>query len=133
MGCLAKLLYALLSATSITDASSTTSSTAPPRGCSRHARENKFMAFQTQTRHQVDSLALDSFHRAPALRPAPCTRKRVLDIQNPIASQRYVTAIVTNGLACSRTVGRPRVAPRLQRFVFGFLVIHRFYQLPTSA
>ncbi|KAJ1632119.1 hypothetical protein T492DRAFT_991406, partial [Pavlovales sp. CCMP2436] len=60
MGCLAKLLYALLSATSITDASSTTSSTAPPHGCSRHARANKFMAFQTQTRHQVvDSLALD--------------------------------------------------------------------------
>ncbi|KAJ1622783.1 hypothetical protein T492DRAFT_1059953, partial [Pavlovales sp. CCMP2436] len=59
MGCLAKLLYALLSATSITDASSTTSSTAPPRGCSRHARANKFMAFQIQTRHQVDLLALD--------------------------------------------------------------------------
>ncbi|KAJ1639739.1 hypothetical protein T492DRAFT_899006 [Pavlovales sp. CCMP2436] len=39
-----------------------------------------------------------SFHRAPALRPAPCTRKR-----------------------------------RLQRFVFGFLIIHHFYQLPTSA
>ncbi|KAJ1629567.1 hypothetical protein T492DRAFT_1009973, partial [Pavlovales sp. CCMP2436] len=59
MGCLAKLLYALLSATSITDASSTTSSTAPPRGCSRHVRANKFTAFKTQTRHQGDSLALD--------------------------------------------------------------------------
>ncbi|KAJ1617357.1 hypothetical protein T492DRAFT_1100388, partial [Pavlovales sp. CCMP2436] len=59
MGCLAKLLYALLSATSITDASSTTSSTAPLRGCSHHARANKFMALQTQTRHQVDPLALD--------------------------------------------------------------------------
>ncbi|KAJ1628098.1 hypothetical protein T492DRAFT_908730 [Pavlovales sp. CCMP2436] len=39
-----------------------------------------------------------SFHRAPALRPEPCTRTR-----------------------------------RLQRFVFGFLIIHHFYQLPTSA
>ncbi|KAJ1626476.1 hypothetical protein T492DRAFT_1032388, partial [Pavlovales sp. CCMP2436] len=76
MGCLAKLLYALLSATSITDASFTTSSTAPPRGCSRHARANKFTAFQTQTRHQVDSSPLrspmDSLARAlsggPALR-----------------------------------------------------------------
>ncbi|KAJ1640633.1 hypothetical protein T492DRAFT_854576 [Pavlovales sp. CCMP2436] len=54
---------------------------------------------------------LGSFHRAPALRPAPCTRKRVLGIQHPIASQRY----------------------RLQRFVCGFLIIHHFYQLPTSA
>ncbi|KAJ1636973.1 hypothetical protein T492DRAFT_955472 [Pavlovales sp. CCMP2436] len=122
MGCLAKLLYALLSATSITDASSTTSSTAPPRGCSRHARANSF-----------GSLFNQSFHRAPALRPAPCTRTRVLDIQNPIASKRYVTAGITNGLACSRTVERPRVAQRLQRFVFGFLLIHHFYQLPTSA
>ncbi|KAJ1631108.1 hypothetical protein T492DRAFT_998106, partial [Pavlovales sp. CCMP2436] len=44
-----------------------TSSTAPPRDCSRHARANKFMAFQTQTRHQVDSLALDvSAHSAPS-------------------------------------------------------------------
>ncbi|KAJ1638003.1 hypothetical protein T492DRAFT_947259, partial [Pavlovales sp. CCMP2436] len=126
-GCLAKLLYALLSATSITDASSTTSSTAPPRGCLRHARANKFTAFKTQNRHQVDSLAL------PALRPAPCTRKRVPGIQNPIAFQRYVTAGITNGLACSHTVGRPRVAQRLQRFVFGFLIIHHFYQLPTLA
>ncbi|KAJ1635304.1 hypothetical protein T492DRAFT_967516 [Pavlovales sp. CCMP2436] len=117
MGCLAKLLYALLSATSITDASSTTSSTAPPRGCSRHARANKFTAFKTQTRHQVDSLALDvSAPSAPS-----------------IDSQRYVTAGITNGLACSRTVGRPRVAQRLQRFVSGFLTIHHFYQLPTSA
>ncbi|KAJ1634922.1 hypothetical protein T492DRAFT_864243 [Pavlovales sp. CCMP2436] len=39
-----------------------------------------------------------SFHRAPALRSLPCTRKR-----------------------------------RLQRFVSGFLIIHHFYQLPTSA
>ncbi|KAJ1634806.1 hypothetical protein T492DRAFT_864464, partial [Pavlovales sp. CCMP2436] len=39
-----------------------------------------------------------SFHRASALRPAPCTRKL-----------------------------------RLQRYVFGFLIIHHFYQLPTSA
>ncbi|KAJ1638787.1 hypothetical protein T492DRAFT_857678, partial [Pavlovales sp. CCMP2436] len=97
MGCLAKLLYALLSATSITDASSTTSSTAPPRGCSRHAHANKFTAFKTQARHQVDSLALDvsapsapffnqSFQRAPALQPAPRTRERVHGIQNPVAS-----------------------------------------------
>ncbi|KAJ1638739.1 hypothetical protein T492DRAFT_942351 [Pavlovales sp. CCMP2436] len=74
-----------------------------------------------------------SFHRAPALRPEPCTRERVLDIQNPIASQRYVTGGITNGLACSRTVGRPRDAQRRQRFVFGFLIIHHFYQVPTSA
>ncbi|KAJ1640958.1 hypothetical protein T492DRAFT_898087 [Pavlovales sp. CCMP2436] len=44
------------------------------------------------------SLFNQSFHRAPALRPEPCTRTR-----------------------------------RLQRFVFGFLIIHHFYQLPTSA
>ncbi|KAJ1632200.1 hypothetical protein T492DRAFT_868657 [Pavlovales sp. CCMP2436] len=79
------------------------------------------------------SLFNQSFHRAPALRRAPCTRKRVLDIQNPIDSQRYVTAGITNGLTCSRNVGRLRVAQRRQRFVFGFLIIHHFYQLLTSA
>ncbi|KAJ1621245.1 hypothetical protein T492DRAFT_1071806, partial [Pavlovales sp. CCMP2436] len=107
-GCLAKLLYALLSATSITDVSSTTSSTAPPRGCSRHARANKFTAFKTQTRHQVDSLALDV--------SAPSAPSSTSPFNVP-----------------PRCGPRSGVAQRLQRFVFGFLIIHHFYQLPTSA
>ncbi|KAJ1619571.1 hypothetical protein T492DRAFT_915886 [Pavlovales sp. CCMP2436] len=79
MGCLAKLFP----------------SNAPPRCNPRPARANEFAAFKTPS---LPSDTPTSFHRAPALRPAPCTRKR-----------------------------------RLQRYVFGFLIIHHFYQLPTSA
>ncbi|KAJ1632909.1 hypothetical protein T492DRAFT_904640 [Pavlovales sp. CCMP2436] len=58
---------------------------------------------------------LDSFHRDPALQPAPRTRERSFD---------RAPALRPAPCTCKR---------RLQRFVFGFLIIHHFYQLPTSA
>ncbi|KAJ1620029.1 hypothetical protein T492DRAFT_1080765 [Pavlovales sp. CCMP2436] len=84
----------------------------------------KWSAASSSTVIMADVFRYQKFYES---RPAPCTCKRVLDIQNPIDSQRYVTGGITNGLACSRTVGRPRVAQRRQRFVFGFLIIHHFY------
>ncbi|KAJ1639472.1 hypothetical protein T492DRAFT_856741 [Pavlovales sp. CCMP2436] len=65
------------------------------KGRGKGRRRGGFGGFRGRGR---GSLFNQSFHRAPALRAAPCTRKR-----------------------------------RLQRFVFGFLIIHHFYQFPTSA
>ncbi|KAJ1628013.1 hypothetical protein T492DRAFT_875844 [Pavlovales sp. CCMP2436] len=83
-------------------------------------------------------------HRASARLLAPCAREQVYGIQNPnppsseLARARRLGSF---GSFFNQSFQRaPALRPepcthrrRLQRFVFGFLIIHHFYQLPTSA
>ncbi|KAJ1627077.1 hypothetical protein T492DRAFT_877303, partial [Pavlovales sp. CCMP2436] len=73
-----------------------------------------------------------SFQRALALQPAPRTRERFYpfgSLPNSFGSlfnQSFHRAPALRPTPCTRK-------RRRQRFVFGFLIINNFYQLPTSA
>ncbi|KAJ1631666.1 hypothetical protein T492DRAFT_994179, partial [Pavlovales sp. CCMP2436] len=117
-GCLAKLLYALLSATSITDARALHARTS-----SRHSKLKPAIKWTCSS----STSRLLRLPLQPVLPPRPRSAARALHAQT---SSRHSKPY---RFAAIRHRWWPRVAQRLHRFVFGFLIIHHFYQLPTAA